>query len=61
MYIYIYTAKHDKAMRAVSQAFRKGKHGSFYLIADVAMKDGLRALGVHSKRRPSFILSDAFG
>ena len=30
-----FIARHDKAMRAVIQSFTKGKHGSYYLIANV--------------------------
>jgi len=39
-----YIARHDKAMRAVVQAFTKGQLGSFYLIADVGRLEGLRSL-----------------
>ena len=44
-----YIARHDKAMRAVIQAFTKGRHGGFYLIADVGHLEGLKEIGVHSK------------
>lgn len=39
-------------MRAVVQSFTKGRHGSFYLIADldVGWLEGQKVLGVHSKR-----------
>ena len=55
-----YIARHDKAMRAVLQAFTKGKNGSFYLIADVGKEEGLKELGAHSKRVPSFVLPDQY-
>ena len=51
-----YIARHDKAMRAVVQAFTKGRHGAFYLIADVGHLEGLKEIGVHSKRVPAFVL-----
>ena len=54
----LYIARHDKAMRTVMQAFTKGRHGSFYIIADVGREDGLRELGAHSKRVPAFVLPD---
>ncbi len=45
-----YIARHDKAMRTVIQAFTKGQCGSHYLIADVGKIEGLKDIGVHSKR-----------
>lgn len=55
-----YIARHDKAMRAVVQAFTKGSLGSFYLIANVGRLEGLKELGVHSKRVPAFVLPDRY-
>ncbi|KAL3151126.1 hypothetical protein ABBQ38_012992 [Trebouxia sp. C0009 RCD-2024] len=55
-----YIARHDKAMRAVVQAFTKGRLGSYYLIADVGRLEGLKELGVHSKRVPAFVLPDRY-
>ena len=55
-----YIARHDKAMRAVVQAFTKGRLGSYYLIADVGHLEGLKQLGVHSKRVPAFVLPDRY-
>ena len=55
-----YIARHDKAMRAVVQAFTKGRHGGFYLIADVGHLEGLKEIGVHSKRVPAFVLPDRY-
>ena len=40
------------------QAFTEGKHASFYPIADVGKEEGLRELGVHSRRVPPLILPD---
>ncbi len=54
-----YIARHDKAMRTVVQSFTKEKNSSFYLIADVGRMEGLKAIGVHSKRVPSFVLPDS--
>ena len=51
-----YIARHDKAMRTVIQAFTKGQCGSHYLIADVGKIEGLKDIGVHSKRVPAFVL-----
>jgi len=48
-----YIARHDKAMRTVIQAFTKGQCGSHYLIADVGKIEGLKDMGVHSKRVPA--------
>ncbi len=53
-----YIARHDKAMRTVIQAFTKGQCGSHYLIADVGKIEGLKDMGVHSKRLPEFVLPD---
>ncbi len=53
-----YIARHDKAMRTVIQAFTKGQCGSHYLIADVGKIEGLKDVGVHSKRVPTFVLPD---
>ena len=53
-----YIARHDKAMRTVIQAFTKGQCGSDYLIADVGKIEGLKDIGVHSKRVPAFVLPD---
>ena len=53
-----YIARHDKAMRTVIQAFTKGQCGSHYLIADVGKIEGLKDIGVHSKRVPAFVLPD---
>ena len=55
-----YIARHDKAMRAVVQTFTRSKHGIFYLIADVGREEGLKELGVHSKRVPSYVLPDEY-
>ncbi len=48
-----YIARHGKAMRTVIQAFTKGQCGSHYLIADVGKIEGLKDMGVHSKRVPA--------
>ncbi len=53
-----YIARHDKAMRTVIEAFTKGQCGSHYLIADVGKIEGLKDIGVHSKRVPAFILPE---
>ena len=53
-----YLARHDKAMRTVIQAFTKGQCGSHYLIADVGKIEGLKDIGMHSKRVPAFVLPD---
>ena len=53
-----YIARHDKAMKTVIQAFTKGQCGSHYLIADVGKVEGLKDIGVHSKRVPAFVLPD---
>jgi len=53
-----YIARHDKAMRTVIQAFTKGQCGSHYLIADVGKVEGLKDMGVHSKRVPALVLPD---
>jgi len=53
-----YTARHDKATRTVIQAFTKGQCGNHYLIADVGKIEGLKGIGVHSKRVPAFVLPD---
>ncbi len=53
-----YIARHIKAMRTVIQAFTKGQCGSHYLIADVGKIEGLKDIGVHSKRVPAFVLPD---
>ncbi len=53
-----YIARHDKAMRTVIEAFSKGQCGSHYLIADVGKIEGLKDMGVHSKRVPAFVLPD---
>ncbi len=39
-------------MRTVIQAFTKGQCGSHYLIANVGKMEGLKDIGVHSKRIP---------
>ena len=49
-----YIARHDKAMRTVIQASTKGQCGSHYLIADVGKIEGLKGIGLHSKREPAF-------
>ena len=54
-----FIARHDKAMRSVIQSFTKGRHGSFYLVADVGKAEGLKEIGIHSKRVPAFVLPDA--
>ena len=51
-----YIARHDKAKRTVIQAWNKGQCG--YLIADVGKIEGLRDMGVHSKRVPAFVPVD---
>ena len=53
-----YIARHDKAMRTVIQAFTKGQCGSHHLIADVGKIEGLKDIGVHSKRVPAFVLPE---
>ena len=55
-----YIARHDKAIRAKVQAFTKGKHGGFCLIADVGHLEGLKGIGVHSKRVPACVLPDRY-
>ena len=54
-----YIARHDKAARMLVQAFIKGKQGGHYLIADIGTAEGLKEIGVHSKRVPSFVLPDS--
>ena len=53
-----YIARHDEAMRTVIQAFTKGQCGSHYLIADVGKVEGLKDIGVLSKKFPAFVLPD---
>jgi len=53
-----FIARHDQAMRTVIQAFTKGQCGRHYLIADVGKIEGLKDMGVHSKRVPTFVLPD---
>ncbi len=53
-----YIARHHKAMRTVIQAFTKGQCGSHYLIADIGKIEGLKDIGVHSKRVAAFVLPD---
>ena len=48
----------DEAMRTVIQAFTKGQCSSHYLIADAGKIEGLKDIGVHSKRVPAFVLPD---
>ncbi len=50
------TARHDKAMRTVIQAFTKGHCGSHYLIAYIGKTKGLKDMGVHGKRVTGFVL-----
>ncbi len=47
-----------KPMGVVVQGLTKGRFGGFYLIADVGRLEGLKELGVHSKRIPAFVLPD---
>ena len=51
-----YIARHDEAMRTAIQAFTQGQCGSHYLIADVGKVEGLKDIGMHSKRVPGFVL-----
>ena len=53
-----YIARHNSAMRTVIQAFTKGQCGGHYLIADVGKIEGLKDMGMHSKREPAFLISD---
>ena len=55
-----YIARNDKAIRAKVQAFTKGKHGGFCLIADVGHLEGLKEIGVHSTRVPVCVLPDRY-
>ena len=54
----LYIARHDKAMRKLLKQVLSGKHGAHYVIADVGTLEGLKQLGVHHKRIPSFVLQD---
>ena len=54
----MYIARHDKAMRKLLKQVLNGKHGAHYVIADVGTLEGLKQLGVHNKRIPSFVLQD---
>ena len=54
----LYIARHDKAMRKLLKQVLSGKHGAHYVIADVGTLEGLKQLGVHNKRIPSFVLQD---
>ena len=45
-------------MRTVIQAFTKRQCGSHYLIAGVGKIEGLKDMGMHSKRVPPFVLPD---
>jgi len=58
IYIAIYIARHDKAMRKIIKEVMKGQSGSHFIIADVGQLEGLRQLGVHGKRIPEFVLND---
>ncbi len=51
-------ARHGKAMRTVIQAFTTRECGSHYLIANVERIEGLKDMGMHSKRAPAFVLPD---
>ena len=53
-----YIARHDMAMRKIIKEVMKGQSGSHFIIADVGQLEGLRQLGVHSKRIPEFVLHD---
>ena len=57
-----YIARHDKAIRAVVQAFTnlKGRHGGFYLSADVGHLESLKELGVQSKRVATCVLPNRY-
>ena len=56
----MYIARHDKAMRKVIQEVIRGEYGNYYIIADVGTPDGLKEMGVHSKRIPAFVLPDEY-
>ena len=45
-------------MRKIIKEVMKGQNGSHFIIADVGQLEGLRQLGVHSKRIPQFVLPD---
>ena len=53
-----YIARHDKAMRKVIREVMKGHSGGQYIIAYMGQLEGLRELGVLSKRIPEFVLPD---
>ncbi|KAL3132038.1 hypothetical protein ABBQ32_008656 [Trebouxia sp. C0010 RCD-2024] len=53
-------ARHDKAIRAMVQAFNQGRLGTYYLIPDVGRLEGLKELGVHSKRVHTFCAPDRY-
>ena len=55
-----YIFSNDKAMRTVIQAFTKskGQCDSVCLIADVGKVEGLKDMGVRSKRVPALVLPD---
>ena len=54
----MYIARHDKAMRQVLKQVLQGKHGGYYVIADVGTLEGLQQLGAHSKRIPDFVIPE---
>ena len=55
----MYIKRHDTASRVVLNACSKGAQGSCYVVADVGTMETLAPLGVHGKRIPKWLLTDA--
>lgn len=56
----MHIARHDQAMRKVIHKVIRGQYGNYHTIADVGRRDGLKVMGVHSKRIPALILPDEY-
>ncbi len=48
--------RHDEVHKIMINTISKGDHGSFFTVADVGMEETLRALGVHHKQIPKWVL-----
>lgn len=48
--------RHDTTARDIIEHIRKGKHGGYYVLADVGNKETLAAMGVTDKHKPQWIL-----
>jgi ribonuclease HI len=52
----LHIQRHDTTGRVIIQHIRKGKLGGCYIMADVGCPEKLRALGVHDKRIPAWLI-----